>query len=85
MGDTTRCRVVNETEVGGAINQEWLIVARVHRHWDHLWRWGQFEAGQEVTRPMSNLLTPAGLVPSKLYNRQSQRKAPDARTEPMPC
>jgi hypothetical protein len=63
MRYTTRCCVVNATEVGGAINQERLIVARVHRFWDHLWRWGQFESGQEVTRPMSNLLTLAGLVP----------------------
>ena len=49
MGYTTRCRVVNATEVGGAVNQERLIVARVHVHWDHLWRWGRFEAGLEVT------------------------------------
>ena len=30
MGYTTRCRVANVTEVGGVINQERLIVARVH-------------------------------------------------------
>lgn len=84
MGYTTRCRLINATEVGGAIQQERLIVARVHAHWEHLWSWDNIEAGQEVLRPMSNLLTPPGLVSPKLYDRRSNRKVPQARTDPMP-
>jgi hypothetical protein len=80
-----RCRVINAVEVGGAINQERLLVARVHAFWNHLWTWGDLEAGEEVTRPMSNLLTPPGLVPRHLYDHRSQRVVPDAQVDPMPC
>jgi hypothetical protein len=69
IGYTTTCHVINATEIGGAINQERLIVARVHHFWGHLWRWGQFEAGQEVTCPMRNLLTPPpGLLSKSLFD-----------------
>jgi hypothetical protein len=85
MGYTTRCRVINAVEVGGAINQERLLVACVHAFWNHLWTWGDLEAGEEVTQPMSNLLTPPGLVPRHLYDHRSKRVVPDARVNPMPC
>jgi hypothetical protein len=84
MGFTTRCRLINATEVGGAIHQERLIVARVHVFWEHLWTWDKIEAGQEVLRPMSNLLTPPGLVPVRMYDRRTDRTAPNSRLEPMP-
>jgi hypothetical protein len=45
-----------------------LIVVRIHVYWEHLWSWDAIEAGQEVMRPMSNLLTPPGLVFPKLYD-----------------
>jgi hypothetical protein len=84
MAYITRCRLINATEVGGAIQQERLIVVRVHVHFEHLWTWDKIEAGQEVQRPMSNLLTPPGLVPYKAYDRRTTRTVPNARTDPMP-
>jgi hypothetical protein len=32
MGYITRCRLINATEVGGAIQQERLIVVRIHAY-----------------------------------------------------
>jgi hypothetical protein len=51
MGYTTRCCVINAVDVGGAITKERLLVARVHAFLNHLWTWGDLEAGEEVTRP----------------------------------
>jgi hypothetical protein len=84
MGFVTRCHLINAAEVGGAIQQERLIVARVHAFWEHLWTWDRIEAGQEVLRPMSNLLTPPGLVPSRMYDRRSVLTVPHSRLDPMP-
>ena len=84
LGYETRCKVVRATDVGGAIRQDRLLVARVQHTWSHLWKWDATEAATEVVRPMSNLLTPPGLVSKKLYDRCYTRHPPDARTDPMP-
>ena len=84
LGYDTRCKVIRATDVGGAIRQDRLLVARVHLQWTHLWKWDATEGASEVVRPMSNLLTPPGLVPTNLYDRTSTRNPPDARTDPMP-
>jgi hypothetical protein len=84
LGYCTRCKVVRATDVGGAIRQDRLIVARVQKKWNHLWKWDAKEASSELICPMSNLLTPPGLVPCRSYDRHSDRNPPDARTDPMP-
>jgi hypothetical protein len=83
MGFITRCQLINAIEVGGAIQQERLIVARVHVFWEYLWTWDQIEAGQEVLQPMSNLLTPPGLVPSRLYHPRYTQTVLKSRIYPM--
>jgi hypothetical protein len=84
FGYVTRCRTIQATDIGGAIHQKKLIVARVQKEWSHAWKWAPEEAQPDLIRPMSNLLTPPGLVPYKAYDRKSTRDPPDARTEPMP-
>ncbi len=77
LGYTTRCRTVQATDVGGAIQQEKLITARVQQEWGHAWKWDPEEAQPDLIRPMSNLLTPPGLVPYKAYDQRSTRNPPD--------
>jgi hypothetical protein len=63
----SRYKRINATNVGGAINQSRLLVARVKREWSHLWVWGTEETEIDIPRPMSNLLIPPGLVGSHKY------------------
>jgi hypothetical protein len=65
LGYTTRCRLIQATDVGGAIWQEKLVVARIQHKWAHAWSWSPVEARSDLVRPMSNLLTPPGLVPGR--------------------
>jgi hypothetical protein len=83
VGYTSRCKLVNATRVGGAITQSRLMVARVQDEFAQQWRWPSEEASAAMARPMSNLLTPPGLVKTK-HHQGSKADASDARTEPMP-
>jgi hypothetical protein len=62
-----RYKRVSATNVGGAINQARLLVARVRHDWSHLWIWNAEETEIDSVRPVSNLLTPPGLVGSHKY------------------
>ena len=66
LGYETHCKDINGTDVGGAIDQKRLIIARVRLEESRRWQWPPIPDGQ-AARPMSNLLTPAGLVPRHLY------------------
>ena len=79
LGYTTGCRTVQATDIGGAIRQEKLVMALVQREWNHAWKWGPQELQPDLSRPMSNLLTPPGLVPYKAYDRRSNKDPPNAR------
>jgi hypothetical protein len=69
--------------VGGAIIQARLVVARVRYEWSHLWIWNPQESETDLPRPMSNLLTPSGLL--KPYQYVDGRHGdPHALTGPMP-
>jgi hypothetical protein len=80
----TRCRVVRATDIGGTICQDKLVVARVHKSWNHVWSWDPDKAASDTIRAMSNLLTPPGLVPQRSYDMQAKGDPPDARSQPMP-
>ena len=80
----TRCKRVNATKVGGAIHQSRLLVARVRKDWSHLWFWSPEETEIDTPRPMSNLLTPPGLVGSHKYVN-GRRGDPIAFIHPMPA
>jgi hypothetical protein len=69
--------------VGGAINQSRLLVARVKHEWGHLWIWNTEETEMNMARPMSNLLTPPGLIRSATYVN-GRIGDPIARLNPMP-
>jgi len=84
LGYETHCKAINGTDVGGAILQKRLIIARVRLEEFQRWHWPPIPDGQ-AARPMSNLLTPAGLVPRHLYlGTALHPEAMDARTAPMP-
>ena len=77
----SRFKRVSATNVGGAINQSRLLVAQVKHEWSHLWRWGTEETELETARPMSNLLTPPGLVQSSYVQGRAYRR-PDRSAQP---
>jgi hypothetical protein len=79
----SRFKRVSATDVGGAINQSRLLVACVKHKWSHLWIWSTEETNLEIARPMSNLLTPPGLVRSNAHV-QGRTGDPIAQRDPMP-
>ena len=83
LGYVSRYQRISATQVGGAITQGRLVVARVQLSWSHMWEWGPSEGAQQFPRPMSNLLVPPGLLKSPYYVAGRQGD-PDSKTEPMP-
>ena len=85
-GFTSRCKLVRATSVGGAIRQNRLIVARVKHPWADDWEWDRIEPDESVVRPMSNLLTPPGLLNrAGGYTSKVERlDYPDSTIDPMP-
>jgi hypothetical protein len=82
-GYTSRCKLLNATRVGGAIAQSRLMVARVLHALAPQWTWPCEEAAAAMARPMSNLLTPPGLVRTK-HHPGPIAEAASAKLEPMP-
>jgi hypothetical protein len=79
----SRYKPVSATNIGGAIVQSRLLVAQVKQAWSHPWVWNLKESKADLPWPMSNLLTPAGLIKSSCYV-MNIGGAPDMLTEPMP-
>lgn len=84
-GYQTRCKLINATEVGGAVDQTRLLVARLHRSLPPTWEWPPLEREAETPRPMGNLLRPPGLVPRSAYLRVPTGTSPHAHHDPMPA
>jgi hypothetical protein len=84
MEYVSRFKRISATDVGGAITQSRLLVARVKCEWSHLWMWSTEETELDTPRPMSNLLTPPGLVRNHRYV-QGRSGDPIARSDPMPA
>ena len=70
--------------VGGAIAQVRLLVARVPEECSSVWSWGTYPPPPYHPRPMSNLLTPPGLIKSTSYCCLTL-DSPQATSDPMPC
>ena len=87
LGYTSRYKLLSSTAYGGAIRQQRLIVARVTVGGDTSWVWPTADEPQ-TARPMSNLLTPTGLLPrharKTTTSSRTKSQAPDALLEPMP-
>jgi hypothetical protein len=83
LGYTSRCRRVNASHVGGAINQVRLLVARVQDAYAPLWSWKAYPSPPPPARPMGNLLTPPGLVRKSAYC-QLEIDSPMDTLDPMP-
>lgn len=83
LGYESRFRRVSAMEVGGALDQCRLLVARVQRSYAHRWTWGGIQRGARP-RPMSNLLTPDGLLSRRRVQVPMGAVVHDAQTEPMP-
>ena len=70
-GYVTRCRLLHAADAGGAIDQaHFLVVRHLKEHITH-WSWDVTGEGQ-VSRSMSNLLVPPGLVPRSAYKGSPQ-------------
>jgi hypothetical protein len=88
LGYDTRMRQVNATAVGGAIYQPRLLVTRIRRGSARAVLWNPFDGDvpyEGTARPMSNLLTPPGLVNRRHYCKDPTRRGTDSITEPMPA
>jgi hypothetical protein len=81
MNYVSLCKRVSATNI--AFNQARLLVARVSQEGSHLWIWNREETETESPRPMSNLLTPPGLVGAHKYVN-GRTGDPIAFLEPMP-
>ena len=86
-GYASRYKLVPATWVGGAVDQERLLIARIATPAASRWRWGAVARPRD-TRPMGNLLVPHGLLPysvkRELY-RAPPEYLPDSTRDPMPC
>ena len=65
-GYDSRFKRVAAVDVGGAINQGRLLIARVQVEFSPYWTW-EVTSPVQTPRPMSNLLLPAGLIPRTMY------------------
>ena len=86
LGYESSCRLVRATAIGGSICQNRLVIIRLQSTRGHKWTWDSLDRDPELIRPMSNLLTPPGLVNRRLFvpGVSSTRDIPDCQTDPMP-
>ena len=82
-GFATRCQLLQATRFGGAIRQSRFVVVRIRGDLCNHWNWPQPEKDSEFVRPMSNLLTPPGLLRAK--TNKFVQTGIDPNSEPMPC
>ncbi|KAL7577965.1 hypothetical protein ACA910_007587 [Epithemia clementina (nom. ined.)] len=86
IGYSSRYRTLGATQVGGAILQERLLVARVKVEWAETWAWSEL-GPNAPSQPMSNLLDPQGLVPYQEWRTNLPAHVShcaDPLVEPMP-
>ena len=81
-GYDSRIKLIQCTQVGGALSQLRLLVARVRLDVRTQWHWPDLSTDVSQ-RPMANLLTPPGLCKSK-FIRRPQGLIMNASTDPMP-
>lgn len=86
LGYSSRFHLANATDVGGAIRETRLLVARVAFIRDPSFHWPTVDTTTSP-RPMGNLLTPWGLLPRSLRRHPPalpSRVLPHSNTDPMP-
>ena len=84
LGYATRIKFVQCASVGGALCQSRILVARVLQPQVHRWFWPNIPANPPL-RPMSNLLTPPGLVRCRYIRRPLNDPCiASAHSDPMP-
>jgi hypothetical protein len=83
MDHASRHKRASATDVGGALTQSRLLVARVKHEWSHSWMWSTEETETDAPRPMSNLLTPPGLIRAHQFV-QGRCGDPIAQFDPLP-
>ena len=83
LGYSTRLQRVDSQDVGGAIIQPRLMVLRIVPHCS--WKWSPINTSNQK-RPMSNLLTPPGLIRRRTSHSppQGAGRVYESTTEPMP-
>lgn len=88
LGYNTRMKLINATTIGGAIRQQRLMLTRIAKTSaarDMLWDDNKSTVSSHtLARPMSNLLTPEGLIGKQRYSTDINQNGIDSETEPMP-
>jgi hypothetical protein len=86
IGYGSQCRLVRATAIGGSICQSRLVIARVQSARGYEWTWDSLDRDPDLIRPMSNLLTPPGLVNRRLFvpGKSPSSDIPNCQTDPMP-
>jgi hypothetical protein len=84
QGYDSRYRRVNATHVGGAIGQVCFICVHILKTSSSSWVWDDMEITVDQPHPMSNLLTPPGLIRSSLFSLSLPHIKPFPSTDPMP-
>lgn len=88
LGYSSMCRSLNAEDLGGAIRQTRFVVVRILDTGRLDWGWPAPDTGPG--RPMSNLLTPLGLLPYRSRQEygwsrdRTQRPLPSWDTSPLP-
>jgi hypothetical protein len=85
LGGTRRDTLAGASSfcVGGAISQACLMVAQIQEDLSPQWKGPCQEAAASMARPMSNLLTPPGLIRTK-HLPGPINEARNAKLDPMP-
>ena len=83
LGYSTRIKFVRCIDIGGAVNQFRLLVARVISSDAEKWIWPEYEELLQA-RPMSNLLTPSSLVHPRHYFAKPTEIYLDPSSDPLP-
>ena len=83
LGYNTRVKFVSCAEVGGSVEQYCIMIARVQTAHASKWSWPS-TSENVPRRPMSNLLTPSGLIHERSYIDAPCGIIFDASADPMP-
>ena len=87
IGYVTHTKLIRADTCGGAIRQSRVIIVRAIKELSADWKWSN-EIGQQLPRPMSNLLIPKGLLPPAArrvtLTKNLSYTVPQSWLDPMP-
>jgi hypothetical protein len=79
----SRCRLLNATQIGGSVDQDVLLVVRVHDSYTGGWDWPQ--TTKCALQPMVNCLRPCEIPQAAHHNIPTNMRVPHEDIDPMPA